>query len=538
MDTNSATGAGPRAGRREWIGLAVLALPTLLVALDIGALFLALPHLSADLGASGTQQLWITDIYGFLLAGFLITMGTLGDRIGRRKLLLIGAAAFTVASVLAAYATSPEMLIAARALLGIAGATLSPSTLALISNMFRDAKQRGLAISLWATCQFAGAALGPVIGGLLLEHFWWGSVFLLGVPIMALLMLVGPALLPEYRDTNAGRLDMTSVALSLATILPIIYGIKELTVHGTQTLTMPLAAIAAGTAMGLLFTRRQLRLTSPLLDLRLFSDRSFSTALSAMLLASAALAGTSLLTSQYVQSVVGLSPAQAGLWQAPTGLGIAAGVLLAPAITQRIKPATAIMTGLALSVVGLLLLTQVGSTGALGIVVLGIAIVAFGVGPLFVLGTGLVVGSAPPEKAGSAASLSETSNVFGSTLGLALLGSIGAAVYRHQIADANPAQTAHAAGETIAGAVAAAQHLPAQAATELLEIARNAFTTGLNVVAAIGAAIVIALAILTATTLRNVRSSGEAQPDQTDSSPAAASGADHDPNKGPVRASV
>lgn len=182
MDTTTGTPPLTRAGRREWTGLAVLALPTLLIALDIGALFLALPHLSADLDASGTQQLWITDSYGFMLAGFLITMGTLGDRIGRRKLLLIGAAAFGVASVLAAYSTSAEMLIATRALLGVAGATLGPSTLALISTMFRDERQRGVAISLWATCQFGGAALGPVIGGVMLEHFWWGSVFLLGCP--------------------------------------------------------------------------------------------------------------------------------------------------------------------------------------------------------------------------------------------------------------------------------------------------------------------------------------------------------------------
>jgi DHA2 family multidrug resistance protein-like MFS transporter len=505
---------GPRAGRREWIGLAVLALPTLLVALDIGALFLALPHLSADLGASSTEQLWITDIYGFLLAGFLITMGTLGDRIGRRRLLLIGAAAFTVASVLAAYSTSPEMLIVARALLGIAGATLSPSTLALISNMFRDAQQRGKAISLWATCQFAGAALGPVIGGLLLQHFWWGSVFLLGVPVMALLLVFGPMLLPEYRDIHAGRLDLASVALSLAAILPLIYGIKELAVHGAQSPALAIMAIVAGAAVGALFVRRQLRLSSPLLDLRLFGDRSFSITLSAMALGSAALAGTSLMTSQYVQSVIGLAPAQAGLWQAPTGLGIAAGVLLAPALTQRITPSRAIVAGLALSAAGLLLLTQVGSAGGLVVVVLGIAVVAFGVGPLFVLGTGLVVGSAPPEKAGAAAALSETSNIFGSTLGLAVLGSIGAAVYRHQLAGSTlagiPAEAAQTARETIAAATAVAGQLPAVPAALLLDAARAAFTAGLNVVAAIGAIIFIALAILIATALRRLHLGGEA----------------------------
>jgi DHA2 family multidrug resistance protein-like MFS transporter len=513
METNAAT----RAGRREWIGLAVLALPTLLVALDIGALFLALPHLSADLGASSTQQLWIMDIYGFLLAGFLITMGTLGDRVGRRKLLMIGAAAFTVASVLAAYSTSPEMLIATRALLGIAGATLSPSTLALISNMFRDARQQGVAISLWATCQFAGAALGPVIGGLLLEHFWWGSVFLLGVPVMALLMVAAPALLPEYRDRAAGRLDLTSVGLSLAAILPVIYGIKQLAAADAESPTMPTAAIVAGAVMGVIFVRRQLRLTSPLLDLRLFRARSFSTVLSAMLLASAALAGTSLLTSQYVQTIAALSPARAGLWQAPTGLGIAAGVMVAPALTRRLRPATVIAIGLACSFAGLLLLTQVSSAAGPMVVAFAIAVVAFGVGPLFVLGTGLVVGSVAPEKAGSAASLSETSNIFGSMLGFAVLGSVGAAVYRHQLAGTLPAEVpaelARTARETVASATAVAGQLPAGPAAELIRTAYDAYTSGLNLVAAIAAVLVLILAIVIPPALRPRGAAVHAEPE-------------------------
>ncbi len=215
------------AGRREWIGLAVLTLPTLLLALDESVLFLALPRLGSDLAPSSAQLLWIMDIYGFMIAGFLVTMGTLGDRIGRRRLLLLGAAGFGVASVVAAYSTSPEMLIVTRALLGIAGATLMPSTLALISNMFRDPQQRSLAIGGWMAAFTGGFMIGPLIGGTLLEHFWWGSVFLMGVPVMALLLAVGPVLLPEYRAAEAGRLDLVSVALSLAAILPVIYGLKQ-----------------------------------------------------------------------------------------------------------------------------------------------------------------------------------------------------------------------------------------------------------------------------------------------------------------------
>src|SRR6201991_2312481 len=254
----SATQVAQRAGRREYAGLAVLTLPTILIALDMSVLYLALPHLGADLGASSLQQLWITDVYGFMVAGLLITMGTLGDRIGRRRLLLVGAAAFGVTSVVAAYSSSPLMLIVARAVLGLAGATLTPSTLALITNLFRDPRQRAAAVGVWAGCFTAGAILGPLAGGALLDHFWWGSVFLIGVPAMVLLLLTGPALLPEYRDPHAGRLDLTSVALSLLAILPVIYGLKELAKQGWQP--TPLVVLAAGLGVGWLFARRQRRL--------------------------------------------------------------------------------------------------------------------------------------------------------------------------------------------------------------------------------------------------------------------------------------
>ncbi|MEV8636719.1 MFS transporter [Streptosporangium sp. NPDC051023] len=510
MHDETTAEAGPLAGRREWTGLAVLALPTLLVALDIGVLFLAVPHLSADLGTSSVEQLWIADVYGFFLAGFLITMGTLGDRIGRRRLLLIGGAAFGLASVLAAYSTSPGMLIAARAILGVAGATLMPSTLALISNMFTDARQRGVAISLWAACQFGGAALGPVIGGVLLEHFWWGSVFLLGVPVMVLLLVLGPILLPEYRAPEAGHLDLVSVALSLAAILPLIYGIKELAVGDHTTPVAAVAAVAAGLAFGVAFVRRQLHLEHPLLDLHLFAGRSFSVVLATMLLSGATVAGTGLLVSQYLQSVLGLSPAMSALWYAPMGLALAVGAVFSPTLVRWMRPGTAIACGLALSAVGFVLVTLVDSVGGLAFAVLGIAIVALGDGPLVSLGTGLVVGSVPPERAGSAASISETSLHFGGTLGMAVMGTVGAAVYRSHIAGSLPqgipAETARAAGETLAGATAAAADLPADLSAPFLRTARDAFTIGLNTVGVIGVITFAALAALTASALRQRRS--------------------------------
>ncbi|MFJ9810812.1 MFS transporter [Streptomyces sp. NPDC101158] len=523
MTNVSVPAPAQRAGRKEWIGLTVLALPTLLIALDIGVLFLALPHLTEDLGTSATEQLWITDIYGFMLAGFLITMGNLGDRIGRRRLLMIGGAAFGIASVVAAWADTPWTLIAARALLGVAGATLNPSTLALISNMFRDDRQRGLAISLWAACQFGGAAVGPALGGLMLKHFWWGSVFLLGVPVMVVLLVAAPRFLPEFRNEQAGRLDLASVALSLAALLPLVYGIKELAAGDAEDPTTAFLALALGAASGFVFLRRQRQLADPLVDPALFARPSFSIALAAMALASGSFAGTSFLTSQYIQSVAGLTPAQAGLWQAPTGAGIAAGVLLSPLFVRWVKPLTAMVGGLVLSATGLLALALIGSGAGAPVVAAAIALVAFGVGPLFALGTGLVVGSVPVEKAGSAASLSESSNVLGSTLGLALFGTLGTAVYRGIVPEELPAGVgggvADSVGETLAGAAAAADGLPAAVGAQVLDAARAAFTTGLNTVAGVTAAIMAVLAVVVGTALRQ-RTPAPGASDDAETAPA------------------
>jgi MFS family permease len=290
--------------------------------LAASVLYLALPKVSADLGATGNQMLWILDIYSFVLAGFLVTMGTLGDRIGRRRLLLIGAAAFGGASILAAYSTSAEMLIATRALLGLAGATLMPSTMALIRNMFPDPKQMGTAIGVWFSCFMGGMAIGPLVGGALLEQFWWGSAFLLGVPFMALLLVVGPVLLPEYRAPGTGRLDLVSVGLSLAAILPAIYGLRELARRGWDPVA---SAVVVGLAFGVIFVRRQRALADPLLDLRLFGYRALRSALSVYLLTGVVMAGVSLMSTVYLQSVLELSTLRAGLWLLPHNAALAAG---------------------------------------------------------------------------------------------------------------------------------------------------------------------------------------------------------------------
>jgi DHA2 family multidrug resistance protein-like MFS transporter len=510
MNETQSAGVAPRAGRREWIALAVLALPTLLVSIDIYVMLLALPNLSADLGADNTQQLWIVDIYGFMVAGFLVTMGTLGDRIGRRKLLLIGAAAFGAASVLAAYSTSPEMLIVARALLGIAGATLAPSTLSLITTMFRDPKQMGMAIGIWAMCFSVGAIIGPVVGGAMLENFWWGSVFLLGVPAMLLLLVAGPKLLPEYSNPAAGRVDLPSVALSMATILPIIWGLKEIAKSGLQP--VPIAAIVVGIVLGVAFVRRQRRLASPLLDLRLFSTRSFSIALGIIMCGTTLMGVMMLFVTQQLELVEGLSPLRAGLWMIPAVLANTVSFLVSPILGRRIRPAYLIAGGLVISVIGLLVITQVDVGSGPVTLVTGFALMFLGAGPLVTLGTGLVVGSAPPEKAGSAASINETSGQFGFALGIAALGSVGTAVYRSRISVPSdvPAQAGDAARESLAGATSAAGALPGDLGRAVLTTAREAFTGGLVTVSAISAALLAAVAILTVALLRRIGASGAA----------------------------
>lgn len=388
------------AGVREWTGLAVLALPALLISIDLSVMILALPHISSSLGADSSQQLWIVDIYGFMLSGFLITMGTLGDRIGRRKLLLLGGTAFAVASLLAAFSQSAEMLIVARALLGIAGATVSPSTLALIGNMFRDHKQRSLAIGIWLMCSMGGMALGPVVGGIMLERFWWGSVFLLGVPVMLILLLIGPILLP-------------GVIASMA------------------------------------------------------------------------------------------------------------GMFLSPLIARRIRPALLIGTGLLISASGCMLLTQVGVESGLTLLVIGYIFFSIGAAPLPSLSSDLVISSVPLERAGSAASILQTSGEFAFALGIAILGSIGTVVYRGQIEKSIPAglpdSDIQAARDSLAGAIDVAKGLPDEASTALLIGAREAFTNGMHAVAVASGTMMLAVIILTVTRLRYVPPIGASQPSQVGS---------------------
>ncbi|WP_232661500.1 MFS transporter [Pseudonocardia sp. TRM90224] len=494
-----------KAGKREWLGLAALVLPTLIISMDLVVLILATPALSADLQPSNTQLLWITDIYGFLIAGSLITMGTLGDRIGRRRLLLIGATAFGLASVLAAFAPTPELLIAARALLGIAGATLMPSTLALLRNLFTDPGQRTVAIGLWVTSFSVGVVIGPVVAGLLLQYFWWGSVFLLNLPVMVVLLIVGPLLLPEVRDPGAGRFDLLSAALSLVAVLAIVYGVKDVAAHGLTAAAA--VAVVVGLVVGGFFVSRQRRLVHPLIDLRLFGNPAFSASVGVNILIGTVMAGIFFLIAQHLQLVIGLSPLEAGLWLLPQAVAIIAASMLSTALVRKIPARVIVGVGLAIAAAGLIVITQASSS--LALLIVGTVVMGLGVAPASTLSVDLIIGAAPAERAGAASAISETAGELGNALGIALLGSVGVAVYRAAMDGAVPgslpAADAAAAADSLAGAVTVAGTLPADVAGRLMAEATSAFASGLQLSAWVGAAVAIVSAVVVPVVLRRAR---------------------------------
>ncbi len=506
--TAATTAAPKRAGRREWLGLAVLTLACLLYVMDLTVLHLAVPAISRDLRPSSVELLWIIDIYGFMVAGFLITMGTLGDRIGRRRVLLVGAAAFGAASILAAFSPTPGILILSRALLGIAGATIAPSTLSLIFAMFEDPKQRSTAVGVWVSAFSAGGVIGPILGGILLAQFWWGSVFLLAVPVMAVLLVLGPRLLPEYRDPDAGRIDLLSVALSLGAILALIFGLKQTAQDGLTPLS--LGAIAVGLVVGVAWVRRQLTSADPMFDLSLFRIPRFTTSLAINFLAIFLAIGFFLFVAQYMQLVLGLTPLEAGLWSLPEAVGFILGPNLAPRIVRHIRPAYLMAGGFLLAGAGLLLLSSItaSSPNGLALVVISSAIIALGLGPVFGLTTELIVGSAPPERAGAATGMSETGSEVGGALGLSILGLIGVAIYRSRIAEELPAgvppDVAAAAKDTLGAAVEVAATLPGATGEALLRSAQNAFVEGMQVACLISVVVSVVVAVITYVGLRHV----------------------------------
>ncbi|MFE7745339.1 MFS transporter [Nocardia sp. NPDC057455] len=503
--TGRSVTTAPRAGAREWAGLSVLALALLLLAVDATVLDLAVPAISADLAPTTPQLLWIIDVYSFVLAGLLVVMGNLGDRIGRRRLLLLGAAGFGIASVLAAWAPTPELLIVARVLQGVAGATLMPATLALIRSMFLDPRQRTVAIAVWSAMAGGGAAAGPLLGGWLLEHYWWGSVFLVNLPVMLVLIGLGPVLIPESRDPKPGRFDLPSAVLSMLTLVPVVYAVKEFAAHGPGM--RPVLVGALGVLAGVGFVRRQRRLAQPMLDLALFALPNFRTAVVTSLLAVFALAGVLFFGSQYLQLVLGRSPMQAGLLLLP---GLLAGMIASLAaawLVRRLRPGTVLGGALTTAAVGAALFGWLGPDASTSTTpfVLGFLFVGAGVGVALTVSSDLVVGSAPAERAGAAAAVSETAYETGIALGVAILGSVVMAIFRNGLDLSHvPGDQADAASESLGAATAFARELPEAAGNAFLASVHDSFVSGIHF-AAIGTTSILLTAALVAFRLRGAR---------------------------------
>lgn len=492
----------PASARLRWVALAVLMLPVLLVAIDNTVLAFAVPMISEALRPTGVELLWIVDVYPLVLAGLLVPMGSLGDRFGRRRMLLIGATGFAVISAIAAFVPTAGALIAARAAMGFFGAMLMPATLSLIRNIFIDAQERRIAIAIWAAGFSGGAALGPIVGGCLLEHFWWGSVFLLAIPLLLPLLVAGLKLLPESKDPNPGPIDPLSIVLVLAGMTSLVWSIKSVAVHGfTTTVTATvLLAIVAGTW----FVRRQLNRATPMLDVRLFANPVFSGSVAANLLSVFSLVGFLFFVSQHLQLVSGKTPVEAGLVLLP-GLAVTviAGLLVVK-VVRRVRPGTVVVAGLLLNAVGYSLVMVSGETGSdLGLLI-AFALLGAGVGAAETISNDLILSSVPAEKAGAASAISETAYEVGSVLGTAVLGGLLTAIYRGGVAlpTSLTAEQAATAGETLGGATDVARSLPAEAAAELLESARAAFDSGVVVTSAIGVALMIGAAVLAGVTLR------------------------------------
>lgn len=431
---------------RRWAGLAVLAASLLVVVMDMTILNVALPDLTADLRPDAVGQLWIVDVYALVLAGLLVPISALGDRWGRRRMLLTGFTVFGAASLLVLLADSPGDVIAVRALLGVGGAMIMPSTLSLIRTLFTDPRERATALGVWGAMAAVGSAVGPIVGGALLEKFSWHAAFLFNVPVMVVAVVAGLVLLPESRSARPGRIDAAGVVLTGVGMFALVYGVKHL---GKDGLTVTaVAALLLGAGSLTLFVRRCLAQPDPMLEVRLFRGRAFTAGVLAALVTSIGIVALLLLGSQWLQLVHGWSPLQTGAALLPLAAGGIVGSPLAPAVAARIGARTVLAGGLGVAGVGLLLLFVLPQPLSYPSVAASLALVGIGTASLAVA-SAVIMAGAPADQAGSAAAIEETSYEIGGVLGVAVLGSLAAVVYRSGL----PADASTAARESLAGAL-------------------------------------------------------------------------------------
>ncbi|MGR3932969.1 MFS transporter [Streptomyces sp. BRA346] len=476
-------------GLRSWLGLVVILGPVLLVSMDGSILFLAMPRISQALAPTADQALWILDVYGFAVGSLLIAFGNLGDRYGRLKLLLIGATVFGAGSAGAAFAPGPELLIVCRAVMGVAGATLLPSALAVLSELFPDPRLRARAIGIFAAAFAAGFAVGPIVGGALLERFWWGSVFLVNLPAIAVFVAVAPILLGEVRETRHGRVDGLSLVTSAGGLLLTVYGLKHVAAQGVSV--PPVVAMAFGAASLVWFARRQRHLDHPLIDFSLFRDRVFTIAIITGLLPLAAWSVAAYLTGVYLQSVLGLTVLHAALLALPGAVVLTVTCVVTPMAVGRFGKRAALIVCHFSIAAGVVLLLPTTVTGGVGWYVASTALAGVGFGISFSVVADTAVAAVPAERAGAAGAIAETSNEIGNALGIALLGSLATLVFRLQ-------------GPGLAPALDETLQLPGLAPAAARD-AKAAFVTGLHTVAVVAGLLHAALG---AVALRWLRTTG------------------------------
>ncbi|WP_293697568.1 MFS transporter [uncultured Agrococcus sp.] len=490
---------------RKWLALSVLMLPVLLVSIDNTALNFAIPQIAQDLSPSAAQQLWIIDAYPLVLAGLLVAAGSLGDRIGRRKLLLIGATGFAIVSVVAAFSPTAEVLVAMRALLGLFGATLMPSTLSLLRSIFLDRAQRRLAIAIWATGFSVGSAIGPVVGGLLLTQFHWGSIFLIAVPILIPLLVLAPFLIDESRDPNPGPIDVIGVVASMAALGGLAAGIKRLATHGIDFFAAAVLLVAV--VAGWVFVRRMLRSKNPMLDVRLMKIPEFSGALMINLLSVVALTGFLYWVTQHLQLVTGLSVFDAALVLVPGVLAIVLSGLLVVRVVKRFRPGPVVGIALSVSMLAYTLMLFAGKDIEVWAILSFFALLGIGIGAAETLSNDIVIASVRPEKAGAASALSETAYEFGAVLGTTLLGGLLTAVYRGSLVLPEDLDQAHAdaAYETLGGAATVAEEIGGDAGAQLLLQAQHAFDEGATAMSGAGVVLMVGAVLIAFIALRRAK---------------------------------
>jgi DHA2 family multidrug resistance protein-like MFS transporter len=479
------------AGR--WAVLVVLCVSLLIVALDATVLHVAVPALTEDLRPGAQDLLWIVDAYPLVAASLLILFGTLGDRIGRRKVLLCGYALFGVASALAAFAPDAHTLIAARALLGAGGAMIMPATLSILRQVFPDRRERAMAIGVWSAVAAVGAAIGPVLGGFLVEHFWWGSVFLVNIPLMAVLLPLGRMLLPESRGGADGPWDVLGAVTAAAGLLGTVLGIKHLGGGEGFLDASAVVPLLAGLALLVLFVRRQRRREHPLIDVGMFSRAAFSTSVGCIVLAMLALVGLELIAVQYLQLVLGLSPFQTGLRLLPLTFAAMAAGLAGSRLLHRFGPRRMVSGGFVLTALAVLSLAAMGQTDRPWLLTTGFVLLGFGLEATLFGAYESMLSESPARQAGGAAAIGETSYQLGAGLGIALLGSVMNAAYAPGVRHTPGVSAADsaAAGRSLGEAYDVSGRLGGSSGAALRQAARNSFVTGLHLTLLVSAGLLL-----------------------------------------------